>query len=71
MAAKIRLGVHEAMVGLICPDMAKVDDTVEKRMYEELNSSPMPMLSPMPPLILRDDSDAPIIVRMKAASRLA
>lgn len=65
------LGIHMAMNGDVAPLTAKVDVIVEKKMYEKLSKSPRPMFIPMPPLVLRDDSDMPIAVRMKAAPIMA
>ena len=60
------LGIHDATKGLIVPLTAKEELTVINRIYPILNTRPIPILSPIPPFTLRADSDAPIIVRIKA-----
>lgn len=52
-------------MGLTKPLMANVDVIFVKRIYEKLNPSPMPIFIPIPPLILREESDTPIRVRIK------
>jgi hypothetical protein len=61
------LGIQEAIIGLTYPFTAKVEVTVVKSIYEKLNPNPIPIFNPIPPLILRDDNEAPILVRIKAA----
>ena len=48
--------------------MAKVALMVCKRMYENDNAKPMPNESPMPPFRFRDESEAPMRVRMNEAN---
>ena len=55
-------GSHTAKRGDISPLVAKVDDIVENIMYVKLNINPIPMFT------LRDDSDIPIDVNIKAAN---
>ena len=64
----VRLGTHAASIGGRPAFMAKVDDTVWSMMYVKLSTRPMPRYMPIPPLRFRDDSDAPMMVRMKDAS---
>ena len=40
---------------------------VEKSTYDALKASPIPKLTPVPPLTLREDSDTPIRVKINAA----
>ena len=61
------LGIQDAIIGLTYPFTAKVEVTVVKRIYEKLKPNPIPMFNPMPPFIFRDDREAPIVVRIKAA----
>ena len=63
------LGIHTANATGMCS--AKADDIVWKSIYEKLNPRPIPSDSPMPPLRLRDDRDAPITVMMNAANDIA
>ena len=51
--------------------MAKVALTVCSRIYVNDKAKPMPKYIPIPPLRLRDDSEAPIIVRMNEAKEVA
>ena len=61
-------GIHAASIGGVFACMAKVDDTVCNMMYVKLSARPMPRYIPIPPFLLRDDSDKPIVVRMKEAN---
>ena len=63
------LGSHTASATGICS--ANADDTVWNIMYEKLSARPTPSDSPIPPLRLREDSDAPIIVNINAAKDIA
>ena len=63
------LGIQTAKATGMCS--AKADDIVWKSMYEKLNPRPIPSDSPMPPLRLRDERDAPITVMMNAANDIA
>ena len=65
------LGIHAASMGGVPALMAKVALTVCSRMYVNERASPMPRYSHMPPFRLRDDSEAPIIVRMNDANDVA
>lgn len=60
------LGIHAAMRGLMPPFTAKVELTVINRIYAMLSTNPMPMFSPIPPFTLRAESEAPMMVRIKA-----
>ena len=60
-----------ATIADVRPDKAKVCVTVMKRIYPKLRTKPMPILSPIPPLTLREDRDIPMIVRMNAAAVMA
>ena len=71
MKVYIIFGIHAATIGLTYPLMAKVDVMVINRMYEKLRASPIPIFKPIPPLTFREESDAPIAVRMKAAMMVA
>ena len=50
---------------------AKADDIPWNRIYEKLNASPIPNDNPMLPFDFLDESDTPIIVRIKAANDIA
>ena len=63
------LGIQTAKATGMCS--AKADAIVWKSMYEKLNPRPIPSDSPMPPLRLRDERDAPITVMMNAANDIA
>ena len=63
-------GIHAANIGGVPALMANVDDIVCNIIYKKLKAKPNPKYIPIPPLRLRDDRDAPIIVRMKEAKRL-
>ena len=64
-------GIQTAMTGGVLPLTANVDDMVWKRIYEKLKAKPIPRYSPIPPFTLREESDTPIIVRIKAAKDMA
>ena len=51
--------------------IAKVALMVCKRIYENDRARPMPRESPMPPLRLRAEREAPIKVRIKDANEVA
>ena len=59
------------MKGLVSPEMANEEDTCINRMYKKLNPRPIPICSPIPPFTFREETDAPIRVRMKAAKAIA
>ena len=61
---KVMFGIHTASIVGITPFTANVVDMVVNNTYNALNASPMPKFSPIPPLILRDESDTPIIAMM-------
>ena len=69
--AKMILGTHAANMGGKSALMANVADTVCIIIYAKLRAKPMPRYMPMPPLRLRDDNEAPIMVRMKDANDAA
>ena len=48
--------------------MANVELTVWSMMYPKLNARPMPRYSPIPPFRFLDDSDTPMVVRIKDAN---
>jgi hypothetical protein len=48
--------------------IANVDDTVCNMIYPKLKAMPIPRYNPIPPFLFRDDSDNPIVVRMKEAN---
>ena len=68
IVAKMIFGSQPAKNGEITPEMAKTLKNSRKRMYAKVIVIPIPRLIPMPPLVLRLDSDAPIIVRMIMAA---
>ena len=53
------------------PLTAKVDDTVWNNIYEKLSPSPTPKCNPIPPFVLREERDTPIIVSIKEAKDIA
>ena len=57
-------GIQTAIIGLTNPLMAKVEDTFEKSTYAKLKPNPMPIFTPIPPLILREERDKPMIVKI-------
>ena len=66
MANKI-LGIHAANIGGVPALMANEADTVCNIIYRKLSAKPKPRYIPIPPLRLRDDSDAPMLVSMNEA----
>ena len=62
-------GIQTANITGICS--AKADETVWNIMYEKLSPRPIPSDIPIPPLRFLDESEAPIIVRIKAANDIA
>ena len=62
------LGIHAANSGGSPALIAKVAEMVCSMMYVKLNARPMPRYIPIPPLRFLDDSDKPMIVRMKEAN---
>ena len=59
------------MAGGTFPFTAMVDVIVWNRILENLNPNPIPMWSPIPPFVFRDESDTPMMVRMKEANDMA
>ena len=66
-----KLGIHTAQKGDMAPFTEKEVDKVEKTMYVALNASPIPKCKPTPPLTLREASETPINVMIKAANGIA
>jgi hypothetical protein len=62
------LGIHIASAGFRSPLRENCEENCMKRIYEKVSISPRPICIPIPPLILRDESDTPISVRMKKAN---
>lgn len=60
-------GNQTANSGFILPFMANVLDSVENNINKALKASPIPILIPIPPLILREASDTPINVKIREA----
>ena len=71
IARNIKFGNQTAISGDIAPLTENEVDKVEKRMYNALSARPIPKLIPIPPLTLRDESDTPIRVMIKAANGIA
>lgn len=71
MTAKTMLGIHAANIGGVLALIAKVAETVCKRMYPKLKASPIPRYSPIPPFRLRDESDNPMSVRINEENDIA
>ena len=67
----IILGIHAASIGGVSAFMAKVADTVCNNIYAKLNAKPIPKYIPMPPFRFLDDSETPIVVRIKDANEVA
>lgn len=68
MTAKVpnkKFGNHTAVNVLIAPLTANVVLTVLKRMNKALSAMPMPMCKPVPPRTLREESERPMMVRIK------
>ena len=65
------LGIHIAIIGDVYPDIAKVDVMVVNIIYVKLNTSPIPILTPIPPFTFFDESVIPITVNIKAAAVIA
>ena len=64
-------GIHIAIIGEVYPDIANVDVMVVNRMYVKLKTSPIPILTPIPPFTFFDDNVMPITVNIKAAAVIA
>ncbi len=63
-----KLGNQTATKGDRIPLTEKVVVMVENNIYKELKASPTPKCKPIPPRTLREESDTPISVIIKAAS---
>ena len=64
-------GIHAASIGGVFALMANVADTVCSMIYMKLSAKPMPRYIPIPPLRFFEESDRPMIVRMKEANDVA
>ena len=68
MPKNTTLGSHTATNADISPFTENVVENVENKIYNELRASPIPKCKPMPPRTLRDESETPINVMIKAAN---
>ena len=65
------LGIHAANIDGVPAFIAKVAEMVCSRIYVKDSPNPIPRYIPMPPLRLRDESDAPIMVNINDANDVA
>ena len=61
-------GSHTDSTMFMLPLTANVVERVRNSIYTKLRTSPKPMFTPIPPRVLRDESDTPMSVKMKAAN---
>lgn len=71
MTANMMFGIHAANGGGQSALMAKVAEMVCSRMYAADSARPTPRCMPMPPLRFWEESDMPMMVRMKDAKEVA
>ena len=60
------LGTQSAIPGGRKSVWTNISLNFRNRIYEKLSAIPMPMFQPIPPRLFFEESDTPIIVRMKA-----